>query len=175
MQDEVDPVTALVRKHCGQSRTAYSANKRCVLGAPLKFLPLVTLAMVSGCIDVDIAPQFVGDGNTTNLFLTASVSRPFVCVVAIYRASPSTEPPELASSFEPWSATPLTERVSDTAIELRVLRSAVECWGEEIRQASGSLDPWSYDKVGQVMTSFNYSGNIAFFDLRRGIFIAISG
>ncbi|WP_199260712.1 hypothetical protein [Paracoccus binzhouensis] len=145
------------------------------MGVPLKFLPLVALAMVSGCVDEDIAPRFVGDGNATNLFLTASAARPFVCVVAIYQASPGTEPPELNSRFEPWVATSLTERVSDTAIELRVLGKADECWDAEIRKASGSPDAWHYDKVGQTMTSFDHNGNIALFDLQRGILIAISG
>ncbi|MFT3690932.1 hypothetical protein [Paenirhodobacter sp.] len=142
---------------------------------PLKFLPLVALAMVSGCVDEDIAPRFVSDGNAINLSLAASVSRPFVCVVAIYRTSPSTEPPELNSRFEPWIATALTELVNDTAIELRVLGKADECWDAEIRKASGSPDAWQYGQARQTMTSFDHSGNIAFFDPRRGILIAISG
>ncbi|MFN8681055.1 hypothetical protein ACDP63_07855 [Paracoccus sp. P2] len=141
----------------------------------MKLLSLIALAVLSGCVEEDIAYRFVAKGNAKPLSLLASEAQSFVCVVAIYRASPSIKPPELANGFEPWSSTPLSDRVNETAVELRALNNAGECWDAEIRKASGSPDPWHYTKAVQPMISSDHSGNVAVFDPQRGIFIAISG
>ncbi|WP_294928684.1 hypothetical protein [uncultured Paracoccus sp.] len=138
-------------------------------------MSLIMLALLSGCANEDIGYRFVAEGSTEPLSLMASEARSFVCVVAVYRASSSSKPPALAIGFEPWSVAPLTERTNEMAIEMRALKNAAGCWSEEIREASGSSDPWHYLIGAKPLTSFDHGGNIAMFDPQRNIFIAVSG
>ena len=97
----------------------------------MKFWPLTAIFLLSGCLDENIADHFVADGSVESLTVVASETQVFTCVVDIYRAPPAAGPPELAQNFEPWSINPLTERVHETAIEIRALGSADECWNNK--------------------------------------------
>lgn len=141
----------------------------------MRFVLLIAFALLPRCADRDIADDFVIGGPAISLTPIAREEQIFVCVLAVYRISSATEPPDLANGFEPWSATRVTERVGETAIELRALRNANECWNAEIREASGSSDVWQYISAAKPMTSFDHSGRVAFFDPQRKIFMAFEG
>ncbi len=141
----------------------------------MKSWPLIAIFLLSGCLDEDIADHFVDDESQQSLSVLASESQVFVCVVAIYRASPTAEPPELEQNFEPWSTIPLTERVHETSIEMRALGRAGECWNEEILTVTGSPSPWEYLEATKPMNSFDHGGNVALFDPQRNIFVAFTG
>ncbi|MDP0925645.1 hypothetical protein Q0601_00510 [Paracoccus onubensis] len=141
----------------------------------MKFWPLIAIFLLSACLDENIADHFVADGSVESLTVVASESQVFTCVVAIYRATPAAGPPELAQNFEPWSINPLTERVHEMAIEIRVLGNADECWNNKIRKVTGSHSLWEYLEAASPMNSFDHGGNVALFDPQRNLFIAFTG
>ena len=141
----------------------------------MKSWPLVAFVLLSGCLDEDIADQFVAGDSRQSLSVLSSASQAFLCVLAVYHASPTGEPPELAQNFEPWSNIPLTDRVHETSIEMRALGRANKCWNQEIQTVTGSLTIWEYLEVEQRTNSFNHGGKVALFDPQRNILVFFEG
>ena len=141
----------------------------------LRCVAALSLLLLSECLRKDIAPQFVSGRDAHEMTMLAS-GREFVgCVVTVYRTVPGMEPPTLLADFEPWRTTPIESRISDTAIEWRVLSSATECWSEEIKALTKAPDPFSYLEQAKLMNAFDHAAHVAIFDPQRHLFIALAG
>ncbi|WP_148292620.1 hypothetical protein [Paracoccus aminophilus] len=139
----------------------------------MRFWPIAVIIFLTGCLDEDLADRFLADESLRSLSPLAAESRIFFCAVAVYSTSPLSDPPELTGNFEPWSTIPLSERVHAEAIEMRAISN--ECWDEDIQRATEAADPWEYLDAAKPTNSFDHAGNVALFDPKRNIFIAISG
>ena len=141
----------------------------------MKFRPLIAILLLSGCLDENIADRFVARESLDSLSIVASRSQVFTCVVAIYTTAPDQGPPELKQNFEPWSIKTLTARVHETAIEVRVLGNAGECWNSEMRKFTGASSPSKYVEAASPMNAFDHGGHVALYDPQRNLLIAFAG
>ena len=141
----------------------------------MRRLLLGAACLLSGCVDPDIASLFLTAEDATAAAPLAAEARTFRCVVAVYQMPSGASPPATLPAFAPWSGLALPQRLSETAIEFRVLSNARHCWTDAIAASTGSAAPDSLLSDGTKLNTFSSDGKVAFFDPERDLFIALSG